>query len=434
MVRLLVIMSRSFPVSLAIALAIASSTTAAGAVTENGSIDSRAATVLAGLRAGACGALAEAERLGVDNAADILPVPRDPAMRQALAQRCAAGDSTRREINSRKIESLNIESLRLGEGTAIPDGTLLGRQQLMAASGVVVDLVAYSSSNLVVGGILCYRDDGLRRSAVLHQHGGYGGIFINADGNMLETCLNWALLHNRTAFAASYRGQDGGEGQLEICLGEADDVAAAATMLRSLPVVVADRLALIGGSVGACVTMQAAAKIPSLRAVVAFVPPFDWKTLVNYHRSAFVAATENTCDGGTIAWDQGGQQIADFIDIVMCGQIGCPDEVYNIRSPLLHVSEQTAPTMIVVGGSDNLVPTEQQMLWSILRQSEGNFVQVVSASKCDQPLPPQLVPDLLLYVPDGYHGLAAGPVASGFLFAMDALDQGVTPATADPRN
>ncbi len=423
------IMTRLFSISLAVALTIASGLDAQVSAE---TIESRTAKVLTSFQAGACDALARAEKMGIEKAANSLPVPRDAALRRSMANHCSESERVRGQAESR---GLTFEPLP--EGTpppSIPDGTILGSQQLMAASGVVVDLIAYSSSNLVVAGVLCYRDDGMRRSAVLHQHGGYGGIFINADGNMLETCLNWALLHNRTAFAPSYRGQDGGEGQLEICLGEADDVAAAAILLRSLPFVVPERLALIGGSVGGCVTMQAAAKIPLLRAVVALVPPIDWKALVNYHRLGFVQASETNCDGSTTVWDQGGEEIADFIDIVMCGQIGCPDAAYDIRSPLTHVTRQSAPTMIVVAGSDNLVPTVQQMLWSIQRQNAGNFVQVVSASKCDPPLIPQLVPDLLLFVDDGYHGLAAGPVGSGFLFLMNALDQGSTPGTAAPRD
>ena len=57
------------------------------------------------------------------------------------------------------------------------------------------------ASGLVVGGLLAYVDDGRRHSTVVHVHGGLGGIFTNADGDMVQTCIDWAQRYGRTAFA-----------------------------------------------------------------------------------------------------------------------------------------------------------------------------------------------------------------------------------------
>jgi dienelactone hydrolase len=302
------------------------------------------------------------------------------------------------------------------------DGELLARERLVTGLGIAVDAVAYSSSDLAVGGILCYPDDGLPRSAVIHLHGGFGGIFLNPDGDMLQTCINWALLHERTAFAPSYRGQDGGEGQLELCLGEADDVAAGAIMLRSLEVIDPGRVAVVGGSVGGCVALRAAAKIPDLKAVVAYVPPSDWQALVDYHRTDWAPAVESTCDGGTIDWNIGGPALAEVIDNVICGHPFCPEDVYAARSTIPGIYVQTASTLIVSAEADNVVPLEQQLLYSLLRQQLGHHVDVYVVDHCDAPASPAVTLDSHIMVLDSFHALSPQTISSGLLFLMEALD------------
>ncbi|MBK8597499.1 MAG: alpha/beta fold hydrolase [Holophagales bacterium] len=216
--------------------------------------------------------------------------------------------------------------------TTLPDGALVARERLATVGKVALDLVAYASSGLVVGGILSYPDDGNRHSTVIHVHGGLGGIFANADGDMVQTLIDWAQRYGRTAFAPSLRGQDGSEGSPELCLGEADDVAAAAVLLRSLKVTDPDRIAIVGGSTGGCVVLRAGPLIPGLRAVVSFVPPTDWKNLVAFHRSSYAPATETRCDGSTYAWDIGGPALADVFDNMICGHVGCSDADYHARS------------------------------------------------------------------------------------------------------
>lgn len=307
--------------------------------------------------------------------------------------------------------------------TPLPDGTLVARQRLATIDHVALDLVAYASTGLVVGGLLAYPDDKRRHSTVIHVHGGLGGIFTNADGNMVQTCIDWSKRYGRTAFAPSLRGQDGGEGTPELCLGEADDIAAAAILLRSLDVTDPDRIALVGGSTGGCFVLRAAPLIKSLRAVVAFVPPTDWKSLVAFHRSSFVPAIETRCDGSTYSWDVGGPALADVFDNMICGHIGCSDADYEARSPIPGVPDQTAPTLVVSAGSDNVVPLDQQILYSVLRNNSGHPVDVYTVDPCDASGTPRSAMDPHLYVRGGYHLLSVGAVGSGFLFLMQELDR-----------
>jgi acetyl esterase/lipase len=316
-----------------------------------------------------------------------------------------------------------VDPAQFPSSTTLPNGTLVARQRLATVGKVALDLVAYASSGLVVGGILSYPADGDRHSTVIHVHGGLGGIFANADGDMVQTVIDWAQRYGRTAFAPSLRGQDGGEGSPELCLGEADDVAAAAVLLRSLEVTDPDRIAIVGGSTGGCVVLRAGPLIPGLRAVVSFVPPTDWKNLVAFHRTSYAPAIETRCDGSTYAWDVGGPALADVFDNMICGHVGCSDADYDARSPIPGVPFQTAPTLVVSAGSDNVVPLDQQVLYSILRSNSGHPVDVYVVDPCDASGTPRDAMDPHLYVHGAYHLLSVGAVGSGFLFLMQELDR-----------
>jgi dipeptidyl aminopeptidase/acylaminoacyl peptidase len=309
-----------------------------------------------------------------------------------------------------------------GAADGVSDGTLLGRARIAEAPSVAVDVVAYASSGLAVGGVVCYPNDGQRHSAVIHVPGGLGGVFVQADGALLRACIDWAALHGRTAFAPSLRGHDGGDGAPELCLGEADDVVAGAAMLRSLEVTDPARVGLVGGSIGGCTTLRAGPRIPDLAAVVAFVPPTSWKDLVAYHRTAWAPAVETTCEGTTREWSLGGPPLADALDALICGHPDCPDADYLARSPLAYVAVQTAPTLIVSAESDNVVPLEQQLLWSEFRQLGGQAVTVLSVDPCDPPGTPPLDMDVHVLSRHSFHLLAGGPISSGMLFLMAQLD------------
>jgi hypothetical protein len=305
---------------------------------------------------------------------------------------------------------------------AMPDGALLGRQRIAANDSIALDVIAYASTGLSIGGLLCYPNDGSRHSTVIHVPGGAGGAFTGVAGDMVQTCIDWAALHGRTAFIPSLRGNDGGDGAPELCLGEGDDVVAAAAMLRGLEVTGNAPLGLVGGSIGGCVALRAAPFIPSLAAVVAFVPPTSWKQLITYHRTSWTARTELDCNGLPVTWNLGGPAFADALESIICGHEACSDADFDARSPLPFLVAQNAPTLIVSAEFDNIVPLDQQLLWSILRQSIGNPVSVFAVDPCDPPGTPPLVTDGHIFSRRSFHLLPSGPVSSGLLFLMAHLD------------
>jgi pimeloyl-ACP methyl ester carboxylesterase len=336
------------------------------------------------------------------------------------------------------IEAIGEASAESGRELA--NGKLLARKRVAGDGTVAMDIVAYASSGLAVGGLLCYPDDGRPHSTVIHVHGGFSGLFDDPFSDPTETCIDWAALHGRTVFFPSFRGQDGGEGVQEFCLGEADDVAASAAMLRSLKVTKPSRIAMVGGSMGACVALRAAPKISGLRALVAFVPPTDWKRLVEYHRFSFVRAVETTCDGGTVDWNLGGREFADTIDRVICGHPKCTDAQYAARSPIPSLLQQKAPTLIMSAASDNIVPFEQQILWSVLREQTGHPVRMFQVNPCDPSGAPPHAMDVHIVGQRSYHLLSPQLIGSGLTFLLEMLDRpsaantGRTPLTgARPR-
>lgn len=376
--------------------------------------------------------------LGSGTAADAEQRPRAAAVMTALA-RGGCVVAAKPHFVGRRAQALTLGSAcdapeeRFASATiraqeqVWPDGTVLGRARLAAAAGVALDIIAYASSGLAVGGLLCFPDDGARHSAVIHVPGGAGGVFAGVAGDMVATCINWAMRHGRTAFIPSLRGNDGGEGVPELCLGEGNDVVAAAVMLRGLEVTEAARLGLVGGSIGGCVVLRAAPFIRDLSAVVAYVPPLSWGDLIDYHRTRWQPRTAIDCNGASVDWSLGGPSFADALESIICGHAGCPESELLARSPLPFVDFQTAPVLIVSAEDDNIVPFEQQLLWSLFRQRTGHPVDVLVTDPCAPPGTPPLALDVHVVAARSFHLLPEGPVSTGLLFLMAHLDA-VVPA------
>lgn len=177
------------------------------------------------------------------------------------------------------------------------------------------------------------------------------------------------------ALALSLRGWPPSGGADDCALRQPDDVVAAVAWLRTLPAVLADRIALIGFSQGGQVALLTAARDPRLRAVVAYYPVTDvalWKS-----------TTSNT-------------DIPGYITTV------CEPGGTGARSPVTRAGAITTPVLLVHGDADTRVPTTQsQAMYAALRSAGGSS-------------------DLFL-VPGGQHGFTATeealarPVVDAFL-------------------
>src|SRR5450432_2242367 len=161
-----------------------------------------------------------------------------------------------------------FQSSRRSDGTPIAY-----RLGMMRAVLIVLCTSACSSAaigTLVIHGLVCRRAGGGVHPLVMLNHGGFYGI----DPTTRDQCVAFAQA-GIVAGVSSYRGEDGSQGSVEVCLGEVDDVLAMKAVLSAQPYVDAERVATVGFSHGACIATMLALRDNTLRAAVDFFGPSD---------------------------------------------------------------------------------------------------------------------------------------------------------------
>jgi len=184
-------------------------------------------------------------------------------------------------------------------------------------------------------------------------HGGIEGISNRMRVKSLELAdLGYLVV------MPSYRGEDGSDGEIEIAVGEVDDVLACVDLLRQSEKVDGRKIAIVGSSHGALIAAFAAARDPGLCAVVCAYGVMDIHTWWNY-------LLENEMHD----WE-------DEISRRIYGD-GPEDrpEEFEKRSGLRVACEIFSPVMIVQGDSDRLVPKSQALAMrdAFERCSKPNF-------------------------------------------------------------
>ncbi len=150
--------------------------------------------------------------------------------------------------------------------------------EVSVVDGVRQDYLRYPSDGLMVTGwLFTDPDDDLRRPLMIFNHGGVGGV-----GNGTKQLCRSYVKEGFTVFAPSYRGEDDGEGEIEVAVGEVDDVVNAIPYLARRPQVDARNLVLAGTSHGALISLKAACRpeiCERLKGVVAgygVTQIYDW--------------------------------------------------------------------------------------------------------------------------------------------------------------
>ena len=149
-------------------------------------------------------------------------------------------------------------------------GTTPGFETLdeITEEGIEQTYLSYRSGDLRVTGWLFVEPAGEEpRPLLVFNHGGVGGV-----GNGTRQLCRWYAKNGFVVFAPSYRGEDDSEGEIEVAVGEVDDVIAAISALQGNPLVDPDRLLLAGTSHGALISLKAACRpelCASLKGVVA---------------------------------------------------------------------------------------------------------------------------------------------------------------------
>src|SRR5690349_20713989 len=85
---------------------------------------------------------------------------------------------------------------------------------------VLTEAVTYRSDGLLIHGQVCRPKGDGPYPVIVYNHGGFQGLGIDPQaGNCVDSATGGYVW-----IGSSYRGEDGSEGEIEVCLGEVTDV------------------------------------------------------------------------------------------------------------------------------------------------------------------------------------------------------------------
>ena len=119
---------------------------------------------------------------------------------------------------------------------------------------------------------------------ILFNHGGISGLNENSKRRCRELSAQGYVV-----FASSFRGEDQSEGNIEVALGEVDDVLAGLTWIEQNATITHSdlkRIALVGFSHGALISLQAAKRTHRFKALVFSYGVSDIYSWVHYLRAS----------------------------------------------------------------------------------------------------------------------------------------------------
>ncbi|WP_119630431.1 alpha/beta hydrolase family protein [Methylocaldum marinum] len=202
--------------------------------------------------------------------------------------------------------------------------------------GIPVAVWTYPSDGLKVKGLLFLPRGSDRRPLILFNHDGVAGI----TKEHMRACAR--LARTRFAvFAPSYRGEDGSEGTIEVAAGEVRDVLNALPLLNRVSGINGRKLAMVGVSHGALISVLAAARHREVDAVVTADGVMDiygwWQHLGQTGKLGRDPLTRRVYGNG-------------------------PEDkprAFSTRHALDQIPNLNAPVLILQGGRDDIVPPEQ---------------------------------------------------------------------------
>ena len=216
---------------------------------------------------------------------------------------------------------------------------------------VIIERVSYRSGDLTIQGQVCRPTVSGRHPVLISNHGGFSGVPDMDDPNGL--CANSAR-SGWVVAESSYRGEDGSDGEVEVCLGEADDVLAMLDVVRRQPYAESDRVAMLGVSHGGCVTAKAVAKGADVDLAATIAGPADWNTLM---RS--VKGSMNSTPTRPVL-RQIKKNLVVKVEEAVGGTVPQYPKRYAERSPdPKKIAEWDKPFIILHGVADTIVPVQQ---------------------------------------------------------------------------
>ncbi len=232
---------------------------------------------------------------------------------------------------------------------------LVDDQYLGKKYGAHIRQWVYLSDGLKVKGQLYLPEKRLdsRMPIVVFSHDGVKGISKEHRLSSIRLAREGYVV-----FAPSYRGEDGSEGDIEIAKGEVEDVLAVLPILKTLSYADPERIALVGASHGALISMLAARKRDDIDAIVAAYGVMDiyqwWRYLNRDGLASQDRLTRQT-------YGRGPQD---------------RPHSFLIRNAVSYAGEIKAPVLILQGMKDKIVPPEQAQYMVDAMDRYGKTVDV----------------------------------------------------------
>jgi acetyl esterase/lipase len=229
------------------------------------------------------------------------------------------------------------------------------------SASVIIEKVAYRSNGLRIFGQVCRPPSPGPHPVMVMNHGGFEGLGNEWNGG---SCRDTAAQLGYVVAQSSYRGEDGSEGTVELCLGEVDDVLNLIEVVLAQPYADRRRVVMWGGSHGGCVTSRAFQRGAPVHAAVDVFGPGDL--------GATYAFWQSQVDRGSPY----ANVYQDLMDVARRPAGGTPAQVpaaYAARSPAgfaADLARRTEPFLIVHGVADLLVPAPESCL---LASRAGGF-------------------------------------------------------------
>lgn len=236
-----------------------------------------------------------------------------------------------------------------GSSTAAP----LQDSAVSTSQGVAIRQWTYLSDGLRVKGELYLPPGGKKLPLIIFNHDGISGI--SSEHRQSSVRLARA---GYVVFSPSYRGEDGSQGVVEIAKGEVRDVLNVVPHLKSHPRVDGKRIALVGASHGALISVLAASRSKEIKAVVAAYGVMDIYRWYSYLKA-------------------NGKLGKDPITQRTYGQ--GPEkrpQSFAVRNAIDVVPKLDCPVLLLQGSLDDIVPEEQAHLMEAAMKKSGKRVQL----------------------------------------------------------
>jgi hypothetical protein len=246
-----------------------------------------------------------------------------------------------------------------GDGAVDDAGSLAGPLRFESASAlrsdanVIVEKVEYLSEGLRIVGQVCRPNPAGPQGAgpfpvAIANHGGFSGITDWNGGNCVDNAQKgWVVAES------SYRGEDGSEGAVEVCLGEVTDVLRLTAIVLAQPYADPTHVYMSGISHGGCITTRAVQRGAPVQLAIDMFGPTDWALAYDGWVAGIAASSPVR---GNL------QLLKDVLDEAIGGGPAQFPAEYARRSPRSFgpdLDRARLPFLRLQGGADAYVPSAQ---------------------------------------------------------------------------